>query len=618
MINLKTEWGEVKDLIPFFILNTYLNMANINKIRISGTSYDIQDKNAAKTVTLTQSEYDSLTVKDPNVFYIISDSEYTFDGYWTSAQTNSAITEAVSGKADSSSVYLKSETSGATEISTALNDKLDATAYTPTDLSNYYTTAQTNTKISQAVSGKTNQSDFSGHTANTTVHVTAQDKTNWNAKSDFSGSYNDLTDKPTIPTVPTSNTAFTNDAGYLVANDITGKTNQSDFTAHTSNASIHVTTAQTAAWDAKSNFSGSYNDLTDKLSAGTNITIVDNVISAEGGGGGKAVSGGTNISITTGETADTINCTLPIKTNAWNSLTFNTSRNPSQVLYASAFGDYTTASGKGSFAIGKDTTASGEYSFVGGYNSSQAKGSKSFSFGDGTVTNGMVSVAFGRSVTTNNECEFSCGKLNKSVSSSTTFGDSGNTLFSVGNGTSTYHNAFEVRQNGDIYITSGGTDILLQDHLGGGGGSDINVVQTTGTSTTDVMSQDAVTTQLDNKANKTAAVGGYQFGTTSNVENIKFKAVGTGYIGNPIYYPNINGKAILTNNLTWAKNNYNFQLVETSAITTSITSSSTDSQVPSAKAVNDKLGGLSIVKMTQSEYDALATKDSNTLYVIVN
>ena len=35
----------------------------------------------------------------------------------------------------------------------------------------------------------------------TSVHkfVTAADKTAWNAKSDFSGSYNDLTDKPTIP-----------------------------------------------------------------------------------------------------------------------------------------------------------------------------------------------------------------------------------------------------------------------------------------------------------------------------------------------------------------------------------------------------------------------------------
>lgn len=149
------------------------------------------------------------------------------------------------------------------------------------------------------------------------------------------------------------------------------------------------------------------------------------------------------------------------------------------------------------------------------------------------------------------------------------------------------------------------------------GGGGVNVVQTTGTSTTDVMSQDAVTTQLNNKANRSAAVGGYQFGTASNVENIKFKAVGSGYIGNAIYYPNINGKGILTSNLNYAQNNYNFQLVETSAITTSVSSSSTDAQIPSAKAVNDKLGGLSIVKLTESEYAALVTKDSNTLYCVV-
>ena len=57
--------------------------------------------------------------------------------------------------------------------------------------------------------------------------------------------------------------------------------------------------------------------------------------------------------------------------------------------------------------------------------------------------------------------------------------------------------------------------------------------------------------------------------------------------------------------------------VDTSAITTSVSSSSTDAQVPSAKAVNDKLGGLSLVKLTQAEYNALSPNyDSNTLYVI--
>lgn len=45
--------------------------------------------------------------------------------------------------------------------------------------------------------------------------VSAQDKANWNGKSEFSGNYNDLTNKPTIPTVPTNVSEFTNDAGYI-------------------------------------------------------------------------------------------------------------------------------------------------------------------------------------------------------------------------------------------------------------------------------------------------------------------------------------------------------------------------------------------------------------------
>ena len=52
----------------------------------------------------------------------------------------------------------------------------------------------------------------SAHTANTTIHVTAADKTAWNAKSDFSGSYNDLTNKPTIPTVTSAVTSGSTEA----------------------------------------------------------------------------------------------------------------------------------------------------------------------------------------------------------------------------------------------------------------------------------------------------------------------------------------------------------------------------------------------------------------------
>lgn len=93
---------------------------------------------------------------------------------------------------------------------------------------NYYTKEQIDTKeqnINASIALKANSSDLA------TVAT--------------SGSYNDLSNKPTIPTVPTNVSAFTNDAGYLTQNDIANKQ--------------------------------------DKLTAGENITIVNNVISSTGG-----------------------------------------------------------------------------------------------------------------------------------------------------------------------------------------------------------------------------------------------------------------------------------------------------------------------------------------------
>lgn len=47
--------------------------------------------------------------------------------------------------------------------------------------------------------GKSVTDNFNTHAANTDIHVTAAKQASWDAKSNFSGSYNDLTDKPTIP-----------------------------------------------------------------------------------------------------------------------------------------------------------------------------------------------------------------------------------------------------------------------------------------------------------------------------------------------------------------------------------------------------------------------------------
>ena len=62
----------------------------------------------------------------------------------------------------------------------------------------------------------TNGPTFDGST--TTTALTP--KGTWESFSKFSGNYNDLSNKPTIPTVPTAVSAFTNDAGYITSADV--------------------------------------------------------------------------------------------------------------------------------------------------------------------------------------------------------------------------------------------------------------------------------------------------------------------------------------------------------------------------------------------------------------
>ena len=122
-------------ITPFFhVYHKYVFiMANISKIKISGTSYSLKDENACKVVELTQAQYDELptTAKTSNSLFV--------------------ITDATAG--DLSNYYTKSETSGATEISTALASKADtATTYTKTETDNAITAA-TSTKQDKLVSG---------------------------------------------------------------------------------------------------------------------------------------------------------------------------------------------------------------------------------------------------------------------------------------------------------------------------------------------------------------------------------------------------------------------------------------------------------------------------------
>lgn len=180
------------------------------------------------------------------------------------------------------------------------------------------------------------------------------------------------------------------------------------------------------------------------LVSGTNIKTINNTsLLGSGnidiqGGGGKAVTGGTNISVTTGETADTINCTLNI---------------------GNGTGDYSIRTGYATFANKRCSVAEGEQTI--------SSGLCSHAEGGYTQAGGNYSHAEGYQTKAINIYEHASGQYNVSSSASTSFGNSGNTLFSVGNGTAgnARHNAFEIRQNGDIYCSDGTNDVKLQEYL---------------------------------------------------------------------------------------------------------------------------------------------------------
>ena len=154
-------------------------------------------------------------------------------------------------------------------IAAALNDlngrKLDASAYTPTDLSNYYTKGETSgkTEISNALGGKVNTATFTGHTTDTSLHfsgnekrnldalatniesisgITSNDIANWNAASarvDMTKYYQ----KTETSGSTELSTAFSN------------KADSSALTTHTSDTTIHITSAERTAWNAKADMS---------------------------------------------------------------------------------------------------------------------------------------------------------------------------------------------------------------------------------------------------------------------------------------------------------------------------------------------------------------------------
>lgn len=250
-----------------FITNSVSNLANYYK----------------KSETYTQGEVNSLLsaiIIPTKTSDLTNDSNFVSDTDYATASKGGVI-KVGSGLAITNGVL--STTGGgvadAVEWSNVLNKPSDVSYWT--NDAGYITSAALPTKTSDL----TNDSGFLTsytetdpiYSASPAAGITAADISSWNAKSDFSGSYNDLTDKPTIPTV--------NNATLTIQRN---NTDVGTFTANaSSNKTINITVPATVAelsdastYVTQDNLATQLANKQNVLTAGDHINITDSTIKA--------------------------------------------------------------------------------------------------------------------------------------------------------------------------------------------------------------------------------------------------------------------------------------------------------------------------------------------------
>lgn len=250
-----------------FITNSVSNLANYYKKSETYTQGEVNSLLSAITIPTKTSD-------------LTNDSNFVSDTDYATASTGGVI-KVGSGLAITNGVL--STTGGgvadAVEWSNVLNKPSDV-SYWAND-AGYITSAALPTKTSDL----TNDSGFLTsytetdpiYSASPAAGITSADISSWDAKSDFSGSYNDLTNKPTIPTV--------NNATLTIQRN---STNVGTFTANaSSNKTINITVPTTVAELSDASTYVTQNSLATQLAnkqnvltAGDHINITDNTIKA--------------------------------------------------------------------------------------------------------------------------------------------------------------------------------------------------------------------------------------------------------------------------------------------------------------------------------------------------
>lgn len=219
--------------------------------------------------------------------------------------------------------------------------------------------------------------------------ISQSDITNWNNKSTFSGNYEDLTNKPTIPTVPTNVSSFTNDAGYLTSHqDISGKQ--------------------------------------DTLVSGTNIKTINNE-SILGSGdisisSGTAYTAGTNIEITSG---NVINNKIPYEEET--GIIFG-SRKSGTSIFGLGVGKNVGVSAWNVVAIGDNTGCYSQYSVVigAGAKNTSYSSNNSIVIGYNAQVTVKDTIVLGRGAYSNEQNLFQIGSSDSNINKVKIYTSNGN------------------------------------------------------------------------------------------------------------------------------------------------------------------------------------------------
>lgn len=258
-------------------------------------------------------------------------------------------------------------------------------------------------KISQAslggsgvdTSGFALKSELHEHANKDVIDTITQDKINgWDAKSDFSGSYNDLTDKPTIPTTPLTHIIDGKAVGSLISSIDT----KEDATYSIAIGGVALGTGNKITNTAY--YSGAFG-------SNNNITGRNSFASGDGNTVNGSYSHAEGSSNKTGDYyshAEGSNCEATGSASHAEGMGTKASgyQAHSEGSGTKATGDYSHAEGSNSEAIGQMSHAEGgtcksvgSYSHAGGQ-TSVANGVGSFAHGHGTVASSQYQTTLGK------------------------------------------------------------------------------------------------------------------------------------------------------------------------------------------------------------------------------